>query len=106
LAQLIFQKQPFFSGKSLVDQLVKITKVLGTKKLNEYTEAYNITINSSMKDMIGKSSDSKTWDSFKNNKNAHLFSEESIDLIHQMLQYDHKNRITAREAINHPFLSS
>ena len=103
---MIFQKQPFFSGKSLIDQLVKITKVLGTKRLNEYTEEYKITIDPSMKDMIGKSSDNKPWESFKNNKNEHLFSNEAIDLIGQMLQYYHKKRISAREAINHPFLSS
>ena len=34
-AELIYQKHPFFSGKDPLDQMLKIAKVLGTKKLEE-----------------------------------------------------------------------
>lgn len=105
LAELIFQKLPIFNGKSLGDQLLKITKVLGTKKLYEYAEEYKIAVDPALKEMIGKHSE-KQWDSFKNNRNDHLYSENAIDLLTQMLEYDHTKRITAREAMGHDFFSS
>jgi len=52
---------------------------------------------------LGKHTE-KAWDSFKNNKNEHLYSEEAVDLISRMLQYDHTKRISAKDALNHPFL--
>lgn len=85
---------------------MKIVKVLGTSKLHEYLEDYKIEIDPSLKEILGKHTEKyqKTWESYKNNKNEHLYSEEAVDLISQMLQYDHTQRITAREALNHPFL--
>lgn len=94
-----------FSGKTPVDQLVKIAKVLGTKNLTQYAEDYNIEIDSSLKDMLGKHTE-KEWDSFRNNKNEHLLTDEAIDLIKSMLQYDHTKRISAREALSHSFLQN
>lgn len=105
-AEIIFQKQPFFAGKDRIDQIVKIAKVLGTKKLNEYVSDYKIEVDSTMKDMLGKHTEKqKQWETYKNNKNEHLYSEEAIDLLSKMLQYDHTKRITAREAIGHEFFN-
>lgn len=105
LAELIFQRRPFFAGKSNPDQLLKIAKVLGTKKLNEYVEELKIQIDPSLKDMLGKQSE-KAWDTFKTNKNEHFYSDEAIDLLSKMLQFDHTKRITAREAMAHDYFSS
>lgn len=103
-AELIFHKRPFFPGKGPADQLVRIVKVLGTKKLHEYVEAYKIQMDSNLKDLLGKHTE-KQFENFKNNKNEHLFSEEAVDLLSKMLEYDHTKRITAREAMEHPFFS-
>lgn len=40
-----------------------------------------------------------------NSENKHLTTPEAIDLLEKMLLYDHNERITAEEALNHPFLS-
>lgn len=58
-----------------------------------------------MKELIGKHSE-KHWDTFKNNRNEHLYSEEAVDLLNQMLEYDHTKRVTAREAMSHEFFAS
>jgi casein kinase II subunit alpha len=89
----MFHKQPYFSGKSSGDQLLKIAKMLGTKKLHEYAEKYKIKIDPSLKDLLGKHSE-KPWEGIP---------EAAIDLLEQMLVYDHQERITAREALNHAF---
>lgn len=33
----------------------------------------------------------------------HLISEEAIDLLDKLLRYDHQERLTAREAMQHPY---
>jgi casein kinase II subunit alpha len=92
-AELLLPKQPIFSGKSTSDQLLKIVKVLGTKKLYEYATEYNIEIDQSLKDILGKHSEKP----FEN------LSNEARNLLDKMLQYDHTKRITAREAMSHDF---
>lgn len=104
-AELLFQKQPFFAGKDAYDQMVKVAKVLGTKKLNEYIEKYKINVDSGLKEMVGKHTE-KQWDNFKNNKNEHLYSDEALDLLSSMLKYDHTQRITAKDAMNHAYFNS
>ena len=86
-----------------IDQVVKIVKVLGTKNLYKYAENFKIEIDPEMKDIL-LSHEAKSWETFKTNKNEHLYSEEVVDLIRSMLEYDHTTRITAKEALSHPFL--
>lgn len=38
-----------------------------------------------------------------NSKNEHLISDEAIDLLDQMLLYDHAMRITPKDAMEHPY---
>lgn len=77
---------------------------MGTKKLYEYAEEYKIDVDPSVKELLGKHTE-KQWDTFKNNRNEHLYSEEAVDLLSRMLQYDHTKRITAREAMGHSYFA-
>ena len=67
LAGMIFDKEPFFKGKSNSDQLVKIARVLGTADLLEYWDKYNIDIDDDYLVEIGNHS-RKKWESFINEK--------------------------------------
>jgi casein kinase II subunit alpha len=108
LAELVFLKHPFFNGKDPLDQMLKIVKALGTKRLGEYAENFKITIDSSMKEMLGKHSE-KQWESSKlidkTLPNQEELQATTVDLLSKMLQYDHTKRITAREALEHPFFA-
>lgn len=73
--------------------------------MNEYAEEFKIDVDANLKDLLGKHTE-KPLENFKNSKNEHLFSEEVADLIARMLTYNHKERITAREAMEHEFFSS
>lgn len=44
LAGMVFRKDPFFNGQDNYDQLVVITKVLGTPLLYAYLKKYNLTL--------------------------------------------------------------
>lgn len=51
----IFRKEPFFHGHDNYDQLVKITKVLGTDELYAYIDKYNIRLDSQYDELLGRS---------------------------------------------------
>lgn len=45
----------------------------------------------------------KPWSKFVNSANQRYISEELFDLLDKVLRYDHQERLTAREAMNHPY---
>ena len=45
----------------------------------------------------------KPWNKFINMANQRYISEELFDLLDNLLRYDHQERLTAKEAMNHPF---
>ena len=36
-------------------------------------------------------------------ENQHLVSREALDLLDKLLRYDHRERLSAREAMEHPY---
>ena len=50
----IFRKEPFFHGHDNYDQLVKITKVLGTEGLYQYIDKYDIALDPQYDELLGK----------------------------------------------------
>nr|CAD7574234.1 unnamed protein product [Timema californicum] len=102
LASMIFRKEPFFHGHDNYDQLVRIAKVLGTEELFIYLEKYHIELDPRFHDILGRHS-KKRWERFVHSENQHLVSPEALDFLDKLLQYDHYDRLTAREAMEHPY---
>uniref|UniRef100_A0A665TY65 non-specific serine/threonine protein kinase n=1 Tax=Echeneis naucrates TaxID=173247 RepID=A0A665TY65_ECHNA len=102
LASMIFQKEPFFHGQDNYDQLVRIAKVLGTDELFGYLRKYHIELDPRFKDLLGQQS-RKRWEQFVQSENQHLVSPEALDLLDKLLRYDHQQRLTATEAMEHPY---
>uniref|UniRef100_A0A669D6V2 non-specific serine/threonine protein kinase n=1 Tax=Oreochromis niloticus TaxID=8128 RepID=A0A669D6V2_ORENI len=101
LASMIFLKEPFFHGQDNYDQLVRIAKVLGTDELFGYLHKYHIELDTRFKDMLGQQT-RKRWEQFIQSENQHLVSPEALDLLDKLLRYDHQQRLTAAEAMQHP----
>ncbi|XP_064640149.1 casein kinase II subunit alpha isoform X3 [Lineus longissimus] len=101
-ASMIFRKEPFFHGHDNYDQLVRIAKVLGTEELYEYIEKYQIELDPRFNDILGRHS-RKRWERFVHSENQHLVSPEALDFLDKLLRYDHAERLTAREAMEHPY---
>jgi len=101
-AGMIFRKEPFFHGLDNYDQLVKIAKVLGTERLFQYLERYNLELDCHFDSLLGRHS-RKPWTKNVNQENAHLVTEESLDFLDRLLQYDHQERITAKDAMSHEY---
>jgi len=102
LASMIFRKEPFFHGHDNYDQLVRIAKVLGTDELYEYIDKYQIDLDPRFNDILGRHT-RKRWERFVHGENQHLVTAEAIDFLDKLLRYDHAERLTAREAMDHPY---
>lgn len=104
LASMIFQKEPFFHGTSNTDQLVKIVRVLGSDDFEKYLDKYEIELPREFHDMDQYIR--RPWYRFINEQNKHLSGNEAIiDLIDNLLRYDHQERLTAREAMGHEWFA-
>lgn len=104
LASMIFRKEPFFHGHDNYDQLVRIAKVLGTEELFEYLDKYQIELDPRFNDILGRHS-RKRWERFVHSENQHLVSPEALDFLDKLLRYDHQERLTAKEAMDHSYFT-
>ncbi|CAM9763487.1 unnamed protein product, partial [Ectocarpus fasciculatus] len=103
-ASMIFRKEPFFHGHDNYDQLVRIAKVLGTDELSAYLEKYDLELNPQFDGILGRHA-RKPWNRFITQDNQHLVSDESMDFLDKLLRYDHQERLTAQEAMDHPYFA-
>jgi casein kinase II subunit alpha len=101
IASIVFRREPFFHGKSNTDQLVQIARVLGTDDLYKYLKKYNLTLGPEYEDLGHYTR--RPWTRFINPNNNHLICDEVLDLIDKVLRYDHQERLTAKEAMMHPY---
>jgi len=104
VAGMVFRREPFFHGHDNYDQLVKIARVLGTDELFAYLNKYDLELDSNFEGLLGRHP-RKLWAKFVNPENAHLCSPEALDFVDHVLRYDHMDRMTAREALEHPWLA-
>lgn len=102
LASLVFRREPFFYGQDNYDQLVRIAKVLGTEGLHQYLEKYQTKLDSHFDDILGRHS-RKLWTRFVHGENQHLATPDALDFLDGLLRYDHQERFTAKEAMEHPY---
>jgi casein kinase II subunit alpha len=103
-ASMIFRREPFFHGNSNSDQLVKIAKVLGTEDLFDYLDKYDIELDAQYDDILSRYP-KKPWHSFINAENQRFVSNDAIDFLDKLLRYDHQDRLTAQEAMQHPYFA-
>uniref|UniRef100_A0A1B6EX55 Casein kinase II subunit alpha n=1 Tax=Cuerna arida TaxID=1464854 RepID=A0A1B6EX55_9HEMI len=102
VASMIFRREPFFHGRDNSDQLVRIAKVLGTDDLYRYLKKYNMHLEPKNIDLLGRHS-RKNWEKFVSKNNKDLVSPEALDFLNKLLRYDHYKRLTAHEAMEHPY---
>ncbi|EFJ42564.1 hypothetical protein VOLCADRAFT_83608 [Volvox carteri f. nagariensis] len=102
MAALVFKKPVFFRGEDEFDQLVKVVRVLGTDGLYTYCSKYGVELDPRLAQMCGYRA-RVAWRKFVNPDNSHLVSAEAFDLLDQLLKYDHHERVTCEEALQHPY---
>eukprot|EP00300_Choanocystis_sp_HF-7_P007378 c15268_g1_i1.p1 GENE.c15268_g1_i1~~c15268_g1_i1.p1 ORF type:complete len:356 (+),score=89.11 c15268_g1_i1:125-1069(+) len=105
-AGMIFCKEPFFKGADNFDQLTQIAKVLGTEELFAYLDKYKLKLHTHFDSILNRGKyPRKPWSTFIKPENEHLCPPEAIDFLDRLLRYDHQERLTAQEAMDHPYLA-
>ena len=104
---MLFQINFLFQGNSNQDQLIVIAKQFGFNKINNFLEKYKGSCFLTQKIIKKiKKYEEKSWDEFINGKNKYLISEDALDLLNKLLEIDPEKRISAKDALNHPFFKS
>ncbi|KAG5528511.1 hypothetical protein RHGRI_029260 [Rhododendron griersonianum] len=78
--------------------------VLGTDELNAYLNKYHLELDPQLDALVGRHS-RKPWSKFIHADNQHIVSPEAIDFLDKLLRYDQQDRLTAKEAMAHPYFS-
>ena len=65
-------------------------------------DKYDLELDPHFDGILGRHS-RKPWSKFVNSENTHLVTTESIDFLDKLLRYDHFERLTAKEAMDHAY---
>ena len=98
LAGMLFVKHPFFHGKNNDDQLVQITRILGTDGLVSYLDKYKLTLDESRFDGLRRHP-RKEFKTFIDSANRANCTPDAFELLGACLQYDHAARPLCKEAM-------
>ena len=79
-----------------------VAKVMGTEDLLSYIEKYSIELDPHFDGILGEHA-RKPWHKYITKENQHLVSKESLDFLDNLLRYDHAERLTSKEAQDHPY---
>ncbi|KAG2174771.1 hypothetical protein INT43_005833, partial [Umbelopsis isabellina] len=109
LLSILTSRFPFFQSEDDADALVEVAGVFGLREVKECASIHNRTFHTNIPNVP------KTRISFLklclvlNKERAEQWGDENlrlaVDLLEKILVLDCNRRISAEEAINHPFLS-
>jgi casein kinase II subunit alpha len=131
MAGIIFQKLPHFFLPDLDDdgfekegsrerrgryaylQIREIALLLGTDDFAVYCYKYRDTLRQKVRQRYspqqlikdGCPRERKPLTSLRNSKNKDLATAQAIDVVEKIFVYDHETRLTAREALKHPYFA-
>lgn len=98
--------QPLFPGDSFLDQLYCIYQLLGPLPSTiKYLAEMNEELEGVSLDMYFEPSDDFDPDFVRNRYFYKVMDENLMDLLNKMLDLDPETRITAQDALKHPFFS-
>eukprot|EP00744_Colponema_vietnamica_P002587 GILI01004031.1.p1 GENE.GILI01004031.1~~GILI01004031.1.p1 ORF type:complete len:307 (+),score=71.25 GILI01004031.1:108-1028(+) len=100
--------QPLFAGKQDGDQLLRIFKFLGTPSSQTWPSMNRYPNSSAMLQrqefLTNMEADNEKW--FTNTTGASKLGKEGFDLLLKLLCYEPQQRITARDALAHPYFNT
>ncbi|KAI8351235.1 kinase-like domain-containing protein, partial [Choanephora cucurbitarum] len=101
---------PFFEPDDDADSIMELAHVFGMKKLKEFVEYYGRTIHTNIPTIPEDEVDLGAICHQINKERVDTWDPEeyklAVDLMKKCLQLIHTNRLTATEALNHPFLKT
>ena len=94
----LYTLKPLFPGQSEFDQIDKIAKVLGTPNYEDWPEGFRLMKNLNM----------QFPNCYKKNLRNYFFdiSDEAIEFLEYIFQYDSSKRPSANDLLKHPYLNN
>jgi casein kinase II subunit alpha len=101
-ASLLFRRLPFFRGRDNDGHILAIAEIFGGVELVNYAEKYALRIPEELYNKL-HGHKKRPLDELVHKGCRHVATKDALDLLGRMLTVDHAARISAVEALNHPF---
>lgn len=98
---IIFQRFPFFMGADVEEQLAQLIDWAGMEEYMKFQFSYGRVSENKI-----ATSKKKSFADLVTPEVAHLATPEALDLAAKLLAFDFQTRISAKEALAHPFFKS
>ncbi|KAJ3133210.1 hypothetical protein HDU90_006366 [Geranomyces variabilis] len=106
VAGMMFRVEVMFRGSCDEDQLRAIASVLGGAELRAYARKYQINLTPGIISVVRENRTKRAdFSSFLTLITSNAVERAALDLIDNLLCYDHADRITARQALQHPYFT-
>lgn len=102
-AELLF-KYPFFEGKTIDEMIAAVAGLCGMDSIINYVEKYGLSVPQEAISLF-PSNQKANWSWYFSMCRPSKKDENAFDLIQKLLCVDHHERITAAEALQHPFFT-
>lgn len=104
-AIMVFRRMIIEGAENDSIQLLKVAEFVGGQKIIQYAESLRIKLDNETLRELSKINGSM-WKNVRSKADPALCPDEAIDLLNKMLIVDHRERITAKKALKHPFFRS
>lgn len=98
-ATMLFKRCPVFQGRDNNEVLMKLVHLFGSEPFEEYIKKFGIQVPPSLLAKL-QGHKAKGWGVLMKD---HVVDEDALDLLEKMVTIDHTERITAAEAMEHPY---
>lgn len=102
-ASIIFQRFPFILSETLFEQFIKTIEIFGSDDLLRFHLQYGLKV---PEEFNNNEFRKQKFTSFVTESNKHLATNEAVNLLSKLLVFDPQKRISAAEALKHPFFKS
>ena len=102
LLEMLSRKIHVFSSDNPERMIFSIASILGGPKIVEMADKYQIELMPDTRRELNKLQGT----GIRRLINKHNLDEDAIDLVQKLLTIDHRERITAIDALQHPFFNA
>ena len=99
---MMFKRIVMECGENDADQLLKVADLVGGQGIIDYAESLHVVLDDETLAQLRKRKGTG-WDRHIAKAGKAICTPEAIDLLNKLMAIDHRERITAKEALKHPY---
>ncbi len=102
-ADIMLLQRPFFKSANDDEQLDAIAQHAGSDAIRHYVQRYNVMVTPHIQGIIDKGYPARSIVDYTSDVTRERAGARGLDLIARLLVVDHQQRMTAAEAMDHPY---